>query len=280
MKLDELAKARAHTQRPNHSILLFGSPKTGKTRLVGTAAKIPELTRIVWFDLENGSETLLHMGLTEEEMAKIELIKIPDTRTKPRAIETLLKCFTVHKDNIICDIHGKVECIECKVDGKFTGVTFNLAEMKHTELVVIDSGSQLGDSALSLACIGKDVTFKPGYDEWGFMGKYLQDILVVIQASMYTNTVMITHLLPIEEEVNGVKRDKFFPLLGTKPFSMKVGKFFGTQILTEIILRKHKAGSSSTYKQDYQTGSRLNVKLDDNVLPDMRAILIEGGILK
>ncbi len=280
MKLDELAKAREHMQKPNHSILLYGSPKTGKTRLVGTAAKIPELTRIVWFDLENGSKTLLHMGLSDEEMGRIELIKIPDTRVMPRAIETLLKCFTVHRDHIICDMHGKINCVDCKVDGNFTGVTFNISTMTHTELIVIDSGSQLGDSALSLACIGKDVTFKPGYDEWGFMGKYLQDILMVIQACMYTNTVVISHILPIEEEVNGIKRDKFFPLIGTKPFSMKVGKFFGTEILTEIKLRKHKAGSSSTYKQDYQTGSRLNVKLDDKEVPDMRAILIEGGILK
>lgn len=66
MKLTELLKA-SNLKKPNHSILLYGPPKTGKTRLVGTAAKIKELDRIYWIDLENGSETLLHMGLTEED---------------------------------------------------------------------------------------------------------------------------------------------------------------------------------------------------------------------
>lgn len=280
MQLDKIAKARDNAKHPNHSILVYGSPKTGKTELVGTAAKISEVKRIVWFDLENGAETLLHMGLTDTEMAKIDLIRIPDTRQIPRAIETILKCLTIIKDHVICEQHGKIECVQCKVDNKFTGTVFNLSKMTHDDLLVIDSGSQLGDSALALACIGKDVTYKPGYDEWGAMGKYLADICTVIQASEFTNTVMISHLLPIEEEVNGIKRDKFFPLVGTKPFSMRVGKFFGTVILTEIKLRKHRAGSSSTYKQDYLTGSRVNAKLDDEPLPDMRKILIEGGILK
>ena len=50
-------------------------------------------------------------------------------------------------------------------------------------------------------------------------------------------------------------------------------------VLTEIKLNKHVAGSSSTYKQDYITGSRLGIKMEGKE-PDMRTILIDGGILK
>ena len=277
MNLRELADAKNRSRRPNHSICIYGSPKTGKTRLVGTAAKIPEIKRIVWFDLENGAETLLHMGLTDKEMAKIELIRIPDTRSKPRAIETVLKCLTIHKDLSICELHGKIDCIECK---DLKPIIFNLTKMTHEDLVVIDSGSQLGISALNMAVGNKDVLYKPMRDDWGSMSKFLSDVMSVIQASQFTNLIMITHLLCVEEDNNGVKKEKFFPLVGTRPFSENVGKYFGTVILTEIKLRKHKAGSSSTYKQDYLTGSRVNVKLDDKETPDMRAILIEGGILK
>lgn len=259
-------------------MLLYGPPKTGKSRLVGTAAKIPELKRIFWFDGENGSETLLHMGLTPEELDKIQLFRVPDTRETPRFIETVLKAFSSKTPISICDAHGKVGCVEpgCKEASS----TFCMKDCTHDDLIVIDSGSQLGDSALALACLGKDITFKPTYDEWGALGKYLGDICSVIQAATYTNFVMITHELIVEEEVNGIKRDKIYPLVGTKPFSAKVSKFFGTVVYTEIKMGKHTAGSSSTYKANHITGSRVNVQIEKAKELDMRAILIEGGILR
>ena len=134
MKLSELSKA-VNTIKPNHSILIYGQPKTGKTRLVGTAAKIPEIKRIFWIDLENGAETLLHMGLSDEELAKIELIRIVDTREVPRGCETILKMFSSKDDIKICDLHGKVNCVECqdKTTKQFTGTSFNLRKCTHEE---------------------------------------------------------------------------------------------------------------------------------------------------
>jgi len=159
MNLRDIAEAQHKAVRPNHSICVYGNPKTGKTRLVGTAAKIPEITRIVWFDLENGSETLLHMGLTPEEMAKVELIKITDTRTEPRAAECLLKFISSPTGFHICEEHSKPNCLPCKKDNKFTGTYVNITKMTHSELLVIDSGSQLGDSCLNLATLGQDVDY-------------------------------------------------------------------------------------------------------------------------
>jgi hypothetical protein len=279
MKLSELLKATT-ISKPNHSILLYGPPKTGKTRLVGTAAKIPELKRIIWVDLENGVETLLHMGLTPVELDKIELIKIPDTRELPRGCETVLKMFSTKEDIKICNLHGKVACAELTCKGEENNTTFNLRKLTHDDLVVIDSGSQLGDSALNMACIGRPIEFKPGWDEYGLSNKWLGDILSVIQQATNTNFVVITHESVIEEEVNGVKRDKIVPLMGTKAFCAKVGKYFGTVCYVEIKMGRHVSGSSSTYKPNHITGSRLNIKMETSKEPDMRSILIDGGILK
>lgn len=274
MNLSELAKAAA--ARPqNHSVLIYGPPKSGKTRLVGTAAKIPELKRIFWFDLENGIETLIHMGLSEAEMAKIVVFKVANTRENPIAIETFLRAFSAKTPIQICDAHGKVVCMECQKE-KAPTTAFCLKDLTHDDLVVIDSGSELGDSALAAACRGKPVDFKPTFDEYGSAGKWLGDIMSVVQQAIHTNFVMLTHEIALED-ADG--KDKFFPLVGTKAFSLKVAKYFGTVVYTSRKLGKHVAGSSSTYRPDVLTGSRVNAKLEDAKDLSMEAILIEGGIL-
>lgn len=278
MNLKDLAK-KVTVKRPNHSILLYGQPKTGKTKLVGTAAQLPEIQRIFWFDLENGAETLLHMGLTDEELGKITLISIPDTRDNPRGCETILKAFSAKQTVSICDVHGKVGCVECQKDPLSTYNEFLMSSLTKNDLVVIDSGSQLGDSALAMAMAGKPVEAKPGWDEYGLQVKWLGDILSIMQAAHYTNFVMITHLIPIEEEMNGVKRDRYYPLVGTKAMCQKVAKYFGTVIFVEIKMGKHAAGSSSLYKTDATTGSRTNAKIEAGKELSMKAILQEGGIL-
>lgn len=277
MNLAELAK-RGTVKRPNHSVLLYGQPKTGKTKLVGTAAQLPEIERIFWFDLENGAETLLHMNLTEAQLSKITLLSIPDTRDNPRGCETILKAFSAKAAVQICDLHGKVGCAECQKSDSPT-VEFLMSSLTKRDLVVIDSGSQLGDSALAMAMAGKPVDAKPGWDEYGLQVKWLGDILSVMQAAHFTNFVMITHLIPIEEEMNGVKRDRYYPLVGTKAMCQKVAKYFGTVIFVEIKMGKHVAGSSSLYRGDATTGSRTNAKIEADKELSMRAILQEGGIL-
>jgi hypothetical protein len=130
-----------------------------------------------------------------------------------------------------------------------------------------------------MACAGKNIEYKPGWDEYGLVVKWLGDIMSVIQAATFTNFVMITHELIYEEEINGIKRDKILPLVGTKAFCSKVAKYFGTVIYTEIKLGKHAAGSSSTYKPNHITGSRVNAAIEKSKELSMRAILVEGGIL-
>lgn len=275
MNLLGLAKAQAAIE-PNHSILIYGPPKGGKSKLVGTAAKIKEIRRIWWFDGENGVETLLHMGLTDEELAKVTVFKIRDTKDEPIFIETVLKSFTTKAGVSICDVHGRVDCAVCKkASNPFT--RFCMSECGHNDLVVTDSGSALGDSAMAALCLGKDSMFKPGWDEYGIQGKWLGDILSVIQQAVHTNFVVITHEMCIE---NDEKKDVFYPLMGTKPFSMKCAKYFGTVVYVHKKLNKHVAGSSSTYLGDRVTGSRVNAVIEKAADASMRTILIEGGIIR
>jgi len=275
MDLLQLRKATARVQ-PNHSILVYGGPKMGKTELVGTAAKVEELDTIWWIDLENGVETLLGMGLTDEQLQKVKLIRIADTRDNPIAIETLLKAFTSKTPLSICELHGKIDCADClKTKGPF--IKWHLGQCTHNDLVVVDSGSQLGDSALAAACLGKPAMFKPTFDEYGMVSKWLGDICSVIQQCANTNFVVITHEIALEDDEG---KDKIFPLFGSKAFSMKAAKFFGTVVYVHKKLNKHTAGSSSTYQSNILTGSRLRVALEKNKEPSMRNILIDGGILR
>lgn len=275
MNLLQLKQAAAIVQ-PNHSILIYGPPKSGKTRLIATAAKLALIEKIYWFDIENGVETLLNMDLTDEELQKIIIIKIPDTRENPQAIETILKAFSAKAPIDICELHGKVDCAECKKNGH-PFLKWHLGQCTHNDLVVIDSGSQLGDSALNAACFGKPVTYKPTFDEYGMAGKWLADICSVIQQCRNTNFVVATHEIALEDDEG---KDKIFPLMGTKNFSMRCAKFFGTVVYSHKKLGKHVAGSSSTYRPDVLTGSRVEAKLESSKEPSMYDILIAGGILK
>ena len=58
-------KRKAENESSSHSILIYGDSGAGKTRMAATAALIPEIKKIVWLDLENGSDTILHMGLPD-----------------------------------------------------------------------------------------------------------------------------------------------------------------------------------------------------------------------
>lgn len=275
MNLKDLAKASAIVQ-PNHSILIYGAPKTGKSYLAGTAARIKEINRIFYFDGENGVETLLNMGLTDEELEKVTVFKVRDTAAQPIFIETVLKSFTSKVPVDICDMHGRVNCAECK-KASLPSTKFLMTSCTHNDLVILDSGSQLGDSAMASLCLGKDSMYKPGWDEYGIQGKWLGDILSVVQQATYTNFAFLTHEICIE---NDEKKDMFYPLMGTKAFSMKCAKYFGTVCYVHKKLNKHAAGSSSTYLGDRVTGSRVNAKIEKDGNADMRTILVEGGIIR
>ena len=100
-----------------------------------------------------------------------------------------------------------------------------------------------------------------------------------IQKEVHTNFVALAHQIIIEEDINGVKRDKIYPRICTRNFSMGAAKYFGTVVYMEKKLGKIVAGSSVGYKPDTITGSRFNVAIEKEKELSMASILKCSGIL-
>ena len=283
MKLSQLVAANnvanaAQQAARRHSILLYGKPKVGKTELAGTLAKIPAVNNIYWFDLENGSDTLAYMvergKLTVEQADKITLIKVPDLRDTPTAMDTLLRSICTRAAVKICEEHGRVGCPDCtKANKEF--VQFDHKSLGPNDWIVIDSLSQAGVSAMNMACLGKDAGYKPTFDEYGLQGKWLSDLLTTVQAAPYCNFLCITHVQLLEEDDG---KEVYAPLCGTKNFSSGCAKYFGTVIFVEMKMKQHKAGSSTSYNAQTQAGSRIGLLLEKEKDLDLSIVLPAAGI--
>jgi hypothetical protein len=148
---------------------------------------------------------------------------------------------------------------------------------------VLDSGTQVASSILSYATKGWTYDQKPSWDEWGMMTRMLTDILQVVQAARQCNFIVVTHTLILEEKDVDKKLVEtqtaenlysgIYPLMGTKPFSIGVPKYFGHIIYANMSMRKHMAGSSTGYKQDVISGSRSGMRIEDaKAGPDLSSV--------
>lgn len=283
--MDMLALKKAREKESgSHAILIYGDSGSGKTRFAATAAMIPEIRKIVWLDLENGKDTILSMGLSDAALQKIQLFSMLDTRKDPFVMNAILRMFSSAQDVPICEAHGKMNCVKCMQE-KAAFQQFNLTKLTHNDLVILDSGSQLTDCGVNALLKGQPEDAILQIQEWGTVNNWLKSILQVVQVGRHTNFVVLTHVL-YDEEYTGtgpnkqLVRTKQYPMIGTKTFSTMVGKYFGTIVQLEISGSKHKGGSSTTYRPNVQTKSRLNIEIEKSPTLDMKAILIHGGIIK
>lgn len=246
-----MAKLSSKSTSATQRVLVYGEPKTGKTELAGMLSKEHNL---IWLDLENGHSTLFK--LPQEQQDKIELVNIPDTKEYPIAIETLLKILTGKPVNV-CDSHGKVSCPICnKAGAEFT--TVHLNGMAKETILVIDSLTQLSNSAMSFLLRNESDTYKPEWPDYRNQGSLLDKALSNIQQAPY-NVVAITHVIETELE-DGSKR--LVPLCGTTAFSRNTAKYFDHVVLTEMKNRTHKIGSGTGYSIKALTGSRTDIELE------------------
>jgi hypothetical protein len=229
----------------NHHILLFGPPKSGKSLLAG---KLSSIKNLLWFDLEAGHNVLFQ--LPPEQQEKIELIDLPDTRGFPIAIETMLKVIKGNKVDI-CEEHGKVSCGICKRDSKpFTTVELNA--LGGDTVVVIDSLTQLTNSAIAHITKNQPDDYKMEFDDWGNLGKLMDMFLSYVQQAPFS-VICISHETEVEM-VDG--KSKIVPTAGTRNFSRNTAKYFDEVFYCEVRNKRHVVGSSTTYANNILTGSR------------------------
>ena len=257
MKLTD--KAPSATQR----VIVYGAPKSGKTQLV---ASLSSHFNLIWFDLENGYATLLK--LPKEQQEKINLVCIPDSRTFPIAIETMLKVI-VGLPVQICDTHGKVNCALCKKDGaSYTEVELN--KLSPDTIVVVDSLTQLSNSAIANITKAQPDDYKMDYDDWGNLKTLVEKFLSQVQAAKY-NVVCISH----EEEVKFEDgRSKIVPVCGSSKSSRNTAKYFDHVVYCELKNKKHVAASSTTFSNTVLTGSRTDVRIEDTPEASLLSIFI------
>lgn len=234
-----------------HRVCLYGPPKGGKTLLAG---KLSEHYNVLWFDLENGHNTLFELPTEWQE--RIELIHIPDSKEFPIAVETMLKVVSGNKVKI-CEAHGKVSCPKCI---QLANTEIHLNALDSSWIVVIDSGTQFTSSAIAHIIKGKPDDYKMDYGDWGNLKVLCDKLGSQLQVAPY-NLVFITH----EEEVElEDKTNKIVPVLGSSKTSRNTAKYFDHVVYCGVRNKKHIVGSSTTYAMSLMTGSRSNVKLEDS----------------
>lgn len=247
-----------------HRTLVYGEPKSGKTEL---AVRLAEKYHILFFDLENGYETALKLPHDWQE--RIEIVSIPDTKVYPVAIETMLKVVTGAPTNI-CDTHGKVDCALCKKAGEtFTRVCLN--ELSDDWIVVIDSLTQLSNSAMNHITKTEPDTYKPEWPDYRAQGQLLDKFLSQVQQASY-NVICITHVTETELE-DGKKR--LVPVAGTTNFSRNTAKYFDHVVYCEVKNRKHNFSSSTVFSNNVLTGSRTDVEVEKLDKPTLLSIYTE-----
>lgn len=239
---------------PHHHVLLFGPPKSGKTKLTGNLAT--EGFNLHWFDLENGVGTLKQ--LSSESQERVNLFALPDTRSFPIAIETLLKVIKGGRFEI-CDEHGKVACALCKKALASFSV-FDSSTLGPDDIMVVDSLTQLTASAIAHITKAQTEDYKMQTDDWGSLGKLMDVFHSHVQQAPF-NLVCISHETEVEMEDGS---NKLVPTAGSRNFSRNTAKFFDEVIYCQVVNKKHGAGSSTTFANKILTGSRSGIRLEDH----------------
>lgn len=241
-----------------HRICVFGGPKSGKTQLVGELSK---KFKLIWFDLENGYATLLKLPKQYQE--NIEVISIPDTKMFPIAIETMLKVITGNPVSI-CEHHGKVSCPLCKKDNLAT-TDIELGKLGTDTVVVIDSLTQLSNSAIAYITKTKPEDYKMDWEDWGNLKALVEKFLSSVQQARY-NIVCISHEEEVEMEDG---RKKLVPVCGSSKSSRNTAKYFDHVVYVDVKNKKHGASSASTFSNNILTGSRTDAVLESSINPTL-----------
>lgn len=257
MDLDEYVPSK------RNKIIVFGPPKSGKTALAGELAA--HGFTLHWMDCEKGVKTLLNPEILPTQFRKnVKVINIPDHRLYPCAIDAVNEVFKggVKK---FCWEHGKHLCPLCSKDPSARwSHEFDLGTFGDTDILVIDSWTQVADSAMNKATLAKvkgpnGDEYKYEFDDYRMQAAKLNGPLTKIQ-SCDINIIVISHQLDAEKAEN---KEYLVPQAGTRNASLIVAKYFDEVVYMSTMNKRHRAYSSSTAFTTIQTGGRSGVKLDE-----------------
>lgn len=272
--------------RVNNSLLIYGGPKTGKTRLASTIAQVPSIQRVIWFDIERGSDTLFsgEAPISSQDMGKIEPVFFQDTSDSPRVAETMLKVLTSRSPIYVDQETGKV--------GKKTDQTIEIAyrALDATTAVVFDTISQMADSVFALQKILYD--YKDNRKYWGEFHGDMNVIFGSIQSSSAVNIMLAQEMIlegSTQAEERGrvlsntatakkssavmVQDDRIIPVCGSQPYSLKAAKYPSTVVRLYTEMKKWKGVSSPITIANVMAGSRQGVDVSKIANPTIADIL-------
>lgn len=255
-------------------LCVFSGPKCGKTQLVGELANFGFILDYV--DLESGIETLFRPEVVLPEFRKnINYLRIPDHKLYPIAIDTMRSVMRGSRQKI-CYLHGKTNCPECaKIPGaKYSEIELASYDMKR--ILVIDTMTQLANSALykviknQLAVQGDE--YQVTFHDYRAQGNALDEILSRIQVSN-CHVIVLSHDVDVEKDEK--KAELLRPYSGTRNFSKTVGKYFGDIIYLYREGGKHRIASSTTFNPNILTGGRSHVTLENMAEPSLLPFFIQ-----
>ena len=240
-------------------LAVTGLPGSGKTTLV---YQLAEKFKLTWFDLDNSGEIL--DKIPEEYQKNVNYIRIPCSASNPMAAETLLNLWKKRK-GLICHMHGKFECPICKKDPAVNEyVDFTKLDVTK-DIVVIDTGTELGNAFLMHLTKDKDVEYKCVMDDWGGLLKYTKFMKSEWKDSPF-NLVVTFHVAETKFD-NG--STKLTPSFGSSTMCQEIGGAFNTIVYCETVNKKFKADSNALWSNTVLTKSRGDFEIEKLAIPSL-----------
>lgn len=250
------------------SILLYGRSKAGKTELAAKLAN--EGYKLIWIDMEKGSQTLTH-AIKPEFFKNVTYISIPDTLENPVAIVTVGKLMASKVPVTVCDKHGVIACPFCKTNLE----TIDLTNLGPDTVLVLDTGTQLSDSALAYVMKEENKKMftafeRADFDAYGHQTRLLNSVFSNLQQKA-CHRILITHE-EIIEQTDGTKL--IMPKCGTKNYSRNFPRFFDHVVYCYVSNKDHKVASDTAFNTRILTGSRSAIAMEKGA--SLKDLLLAG----